>query len=1022
MRSCFIRAARRFFCGLAWGFILWSVILTPRSALAVAWNRVGTVTTMTNGQICRTDGTNIICDNITPSILSTGSVGIGSTAPIVSLDLSKRSDALALPVGSTEPTSPVNGMIRYSTTYNDLESYINGAWTTLTTGGDSAAIYLGTSAAATDPSRNGDATTGLFSAATSTVSVAVGGVEAMRVISTGSVGIGTASPTSALDVQFPGNVIQQLKATTNTSSALLRFISAGTGLVGLESSTGGSVIVGGLPYAMVLDNQCATCSLQLATNNTAQFTVKSSGSVGIGTSAPLSKLDISGNLAIGTAYAGLTAAPTDGMIVAGSVGIGTNSPLASLHLYGASNVYPVIRMSGTAGGVNSQIQSYTNGASHYGLQIQNGAGTPILSIDNGSSGVAIGTTTSLSKLDIAGNTAIGTAYAGVTAAPTDGMIVAGSVGIGTTTPVSQIQVIATDSNNSSLTNVLTLSHYTTIGTGSAGEATGLAFTMPRFNGGINTYSSIQSIYTGTGTGLNDTGDLSFSTKTDSGAVGLSEKLRITSSGRVGIGTSAPLSKLDISGNIAIGTAYAGLTAAPTDGMIVAGSVGIGTASPTAMLNVYSNTSGVYPTILINNGSAAQWPVLQMVDARTGGNGWNIENGRQGGNLDLFAAGFGQVMTLTSGGRVGIGTSSPLVSLDLSQKTDAVALPVGTAGARPTGSNVANGDIRYNSSGTGAVEAYINSSWQSLLAGNLSSGLILGTSASVTNPQRSGDPTTGLFSPAISTVAVSAAGTQELTVTNTGVGIGTSSPAQALSVGSSNQFTVSSAGSVIAQSASIGGSATVAPILVTGITVPSGANGLYAYAGQLNGKNYYQSTTVTWYIWWGSNQWFINNNLGNWTSYGGYLSSTATLPPLTSSWGLQNISGSITTSGGSGNYVAIDTHGTLSTGGTLTQSGTGSNSLLGNTGVGTTAPLNKVDVYGAVAVGSSYAGVNTAPPNGMLVAGSVGVGTASPASGMKVDINGPVKVAGTGSEACSMSTLGAMRYNATGNYMEICTYP
>jgi hypothetical protein len=441
MRCCFIRAAvpaRRFLRGLAWGFILSSMILTPRSALAVAWNRVGTVTTMTNGQICRTDGTNIICDNITPSILSTGSVGIGTAAPIVSLDLSKRSDALALPVGSTEPTSPINGMIRYSTTYNDLESYINGAWTSLTTGGDSAAIYLGTSASASDPARNGDATTGLFSAATSTVSVAVGGVEAMRVISTGSVGIGTSSPLSQLD------------NTVNSATGLISNL----------------------------------------------FTVRSTGT------------------------------------------------------------YPV---------------NFMNVISTFGL----------------------------SETDFNGNA----------------ISLRGS----------DLQL----RNTGSITGILS----------------NQASSLP-----VNIQGSV----------------LTFKTATSTSSVSFNEAMRITGSGSVGIGTTAPL-----------------------------------------------------------------------------------------------------------------------VSLDMASLHDAIALPVGTTGQRPT-TGVANGDIRYNSSGTGAVEAYINSNWQSLLAGSLSSGLILGTSASVTNPQRSGDVTTGLFSPAISTVAVSAAGTQELTVTNTGVGIGTSSPANNLSVyGTSN---------------------------------------------------------------------------------------------------------------------------------------------------------------------------------------------------------------------------------------------
>ena len=44
------------------------------------WSRVGTVTTLTNGQLCRTDGTFIICDTNNPTIAG-ASLGIGTTAP-----------------------------------------------------------------------------------------------------------------------------------------------------------------------------------------------------------------------------------------------------------------------------------------------------------------------------------------------------------------------------------------------------------------------------------------------------------------------------------------------------------------------------------------------------------------------------------------------------------------------------------------------------------------------------------------------------------------------------------------------------------------------------------------------------------------------------------------------------------------------------------------------------------------------------------------------------------------------------
>lgn len=60
--------------------------------------------------------------------------------------------------------------------------------------------HLGTSAAATNPSRNDDVTTGLFSSTASTVSIATSGTERLRVTATGSIGINTNNPATMLDV------------------------------------------------------------------------------------------------------------------------------------------------------------------------------------------------------------------------------------------------------------------------------------------------------------------------------------------------------------------------------------------------------------------------------------------------------------------------------------------------------------------------------------------------------------------------------------------------------------------------------------------------------------------------------------------------------------------------------------------------------------------------------------------------------------------------------------------------------
>jgi hypothetical protein len=74
----------------------------------VGWKRVGTVTTLTNGQLCKTDGQVIICDSTTPTI-SSGDVGIGTTSPINSLDISGAATIGASCAGID--LAPTNGLI-----------------------------------------------------------------------------------------------------------------------------------------------------------------------------------------------------------------------------------------------------------------------------------------------------------------------------------------------------------------------------------------------------------------------------------------------------------------------------------------------------------------------------------------------------------------------------------------------------------------------------------------------------------------------------------------------------------------------------------------------------------------------------------------------------------------------------------------------------------------------------------------------------------------------------------------------
>jgi hypothetical protein len=67
------------------------------------------------------------------------------------------------------------------------------------------------------------------------------------------------------------------------------------------------------------------------------------------------------------------------------------------------------------------------------------------------------------------------------------------------------------------------------------------------------------------------------------------------------------------------------------------------------------------------------------------------------------------LTINGSQYVGVGTSSPAASLDMSSRTDAISLPMGTTAQRPT--SPAGGTMRYNMT-LGAVEYYdaLNSTW------------------------------------------------------------------------------------------------------------------------------------------------------------------------------------------------------------------------------------------------------------------------------------------------------------------------
>ncbi len=676
----------------------------------------------------------------------------------------------AVRVGDSTSTcdSSTAGAIRYDADGTNLVGFCNGStWLDFVTSSVSGVVNNGNSFSAPMIIGTNDANVLQFE---------TGGSNRVTIDTSGNVGIGTDSPSEKLEIlrNFAG-ISDSLKL-TNTSASDSRgsgvlFHSGAVDSARLASTRGSNDASGDLHFFTRQSNALVE-SLSI---------VGASGFVGIGTTSPAVSLDVNtGSINAAEICDENNANCLD--LSAGVAGDNLGSHLATTFL----------NMDG-------------NNIRHLGIGDAASPGLTFSSDLNTGLWAPAGDTIAAStggverfRIDSSGNVGIGTGN------PTDLLHMYGS---------SPNSIGMTIENNSSGANSYagtlytgsTANNYLWTGIGNAGSGyPGEAFIEA--GGGAAAlnigYSPPLKLLTGT-----------------------TERMRIDTSGRVGIGTTATTSLLEV---------YRNEDVDHSDGGIVATNANAGTASAIGMGLV--NDEGPIGGITAgssNYSNALYQSRLSLYSNDSLSTGVNIIAPRADADIRFVTGGLGsgnERVRIDASGNVGIGTTSPAVELDVNtgsinaaeicdeNNANCLDLSAGAGGGGYSAGDTilfadgtgANPGLAFNSDpdtgiytqGSGEIRYTINGGNTATLDGNgfVSWGGLMADNGDATNPDfRFGlDTNTGMFSPSADAIAFSNGGTETFRIDSAGdVWIGSANPNVELDVNGtikSNYIDVSSTSS------------------------------------------------------------------------------------------------------------------------------------------------------------------------------------------------------------------------------------